>query len=82
MALLDPGMPCPLCGKPLRGGEDIVATSHFIADASDPLWRYSDAAMHRSCFDVWEHRDVFTQRYRAHQRKWPGKPGALLMPGP
>jgi len=45
------------------GGDDIVATSHFIADERDPLWRFSDSAMHRSCFLGWEQRAEFVGQF-------------------
>ena len=54
---------CPLCGAVLQAEDDLVATSHFIASPSDPLWRYSDAAMHRPCFVAWELRAQFVARY-------------------
>jgi hypothetical protein len=43
--------------------EEFGATTHFIADQHDPLYRYSDAAFHRSCFLSWEHRDEFSAKY-------------------
>ncbi len=52
-----------LCHEVLAKDDDIVATSHFIADRDDPLWRYSDAGFHRRCFIRWEHRDEFVRRY-------------------
>lgn len=64
MALITQYTKCALCGELLGDGE-IVATTHFIADRNDPLWRFSDAAMHQSCFDKWEHRDEFSARYEA-----------------
>ena len=44
-------------------GDDITATSHFIADEQDPLWRFSDSAMHRSCFLAWDHRAEFVAKF-------------------
>ena len=44
---------CPICNHILEDGDDLVATTHFIADKTDPLWRYSDSAIHRSCFLSW-----------------------------
>src|SRR5205085_2574858 len=41
---------CMLCHEVLAKDDDIVATSHFIADRSDALWQYSDAGFHRRCF--------------------------------
>ena len=54
---------CPLCGVPVQESDDLVATSHFVESETDPLWRYSDAAMHRQCFLAWEHRPAFVARY-------------------
>lgn len=56
---------CPLCDEVIEEGHAIVATSHFIADSSDSLWRYSDAAFHKSCFLAWERREEFVDRYNA-----------------
>ncbi len=56
---------CPLCAVVLREGDDIVATAHFIGDPSDPLWPFSDAAMHRACFLQWQLREAFVARYNA-----------------
>ena len=56
---------CPLCGKPVEQDQPLVATSHFIGSPDDPLWRYSDAAMHRDCFLSWELRPQFVARYNS-----------------
>jgi hypothetical protein len=70
---------CPLCGKVLGKDDAIVGTTHFIADQNDPLWRFSDAAMHRACFDAWEHRAEFEAKYRRFldgcRRSLPPEPG-------
>ena len=50
---------CALCGRVLEADDMIVATSHFIADSQHPLWRFSDAAMHRTCFLNWDQRQSF-----------------------
>jgi hypothetical protein len=54
---------CSICSKVIIDGDDIVATSHFIADESDPLWRFSDSAMHRSCFLGWDQRAEFVAKF-------------------
>jgi hypothetical protein len=56
---------CELCGQVIAKGEDVVGTPHFIPDPSDPLWRFSDAPLHKKCFDAWEHRDEFLARYES-----------------
>ena len=62
MALFTRESRCPLCDE-LLGDAQIVATSHFMSDRSDPLWRYSDAAMHRECFLRWPLRAAFVERF-------------------
>lgn len=93
MALLIIGQSsCSLCGEPICVGDDIVATTHFIGNRTDPLWRYSDSVMHRRCFDVWKHRDEFARRYREtmaamyphtrHDANFPGPPGRNIVKEP
>ena len=45
--------------------DDLVSFTHFIGDMSDPLWRFSDSAMHRQCFLTWSHRTDFIDKYNA-----------------
>ena len=54
---------CALCREVIAADDDIVATSHFIADPKDSLWEYSDAAFHRRCFAAWERRQEFVRRF-------------------
>ena len=54
---------CVLCHEVIVSDDDIVATSHFIGDPNDSLWRYSDAAFHRRCFIAWERREEFVRRF-------------------
>jgi hypothetical protein len=54
---------CSLCGNVIMAGDKIVGTSHFIADRNDPLWRFSDSAMHRSCFLTWDQREAFVAKF-------------------
>jgi hypothetical protein len=56
---------CPICGEVINQDDEIVATSHFIGDDTDPLWRFSDAAIHRHCFLAWECREEFIERFNA-----------------
>jgi hypothetical protein len=48
MALIYEGIKCAICDREIDIGrkDSYVATTHFIGDARDPLWRFSDAAMH------------------------------------
>ncbi len=54
---------CTICGVIVNDDDDIVTTTHFISDSSDPLWRFSDSAMHKSCFLNWQHKQNFINKY-------------------
>lgn len=69
MALLDGRTKCAICGQPINLAGQIVATTHFISDSHDPLWRFSDAAMHYDCFQHWPHRDEFVSKYNSTMGK-------------
>ena len=69
MALIYDGMTCAICEQPLDIDGPLVATTHFIGEPSDPLWRFSDAAMHYECFQKWEHRQEFIDKYNATMGK-------------
>ena len=62
---------CAICGGILEDKLNVVATSHFITDRSDPLYHYSDVGMHSECFVAWPLRSEFTARYNAVQRPAP-----------
>lgn len=54
---------CSVCGKVIDERDQIVATSQFITDANDPLWKFSNTAMHKRCFLGWDRRSEFIDRY-------------------
>lgn len=43
---------CRLCRQVIAEGDDVMAFSAFVPNTKDPLWRFSDAAMHRRCFEA------------------------------
>ena len=67
---------CGLCGEAIRPGEDALQTPDFLADETDPFWRFSDAAMHRACFLVWDRRKAFVARFNRAARTWVGTDGS------
>jgi hypothetical protein len=82
---------CALCRDAIRPDEDAFETPAFLADDADPFWRYSDAAMHRACFLVWDRRKAFVARFNREARRlvaedgsWPHmtSEGALERRGP
>lgn len=52
---------CALCGRVLT--EPIFATSHFLADPADELYRFSDASMHWDCYVHWPQQRRFAALY-------------------
>ena len=56
---------CSICRVVINDGDAIVATTHFIGDENDPLWRFSDSAMHKTCFLEWPLRSNFVEGYNA-----------------
>lgn len=63
---------CMLCGHVLARGETIVAYPAFL-HPSHPLGAYSDAAMHRRCFDRAPERDEVEKAYVVFRREWDRK---------
>jgi hypothetical protein len=59
---------CALCAEVIRPGEDAFITPDFLADESDPFWRFADAPMHRACFLAWDRRKAFVARYNRAAR--------------
>lgn len=65
---------CFVCGQLLQQEDDVFGTSHFIADRTHHLWKYSDAAAQRDCFVQWAHRDEFVALFnQTLQHDWRGK---------
>lgn len=67
---------CALCGEAIRPGEPALDTPDFIADEHDPLYRVSDAAVHRACFAVWEGRKRFIARFNRAARALAAEDGS------
>jgi hypothetical protein len=73
---------CALCGETLA--EPIFATSHFIGDQSHDLYRFSDAAMHWSCYVRWPDQARFASMFfeaavrRSETKPWPQYWNVLL----
>lgn len=63
------GAYCALCREAISPEDDALVTPDFIADEGDPLWRFTDAPMHRACFLVWDRRKIFVARYNRLARR-------------
>ena len=64
MAILVSGALCPLCGRPMLKGQKTVTFSPFVANESDPLWKFSDGAFHEECFQRDPLADAAERRWR------------------
>jgi len=67
---------CALCGEAIRPDEDAFVTPDFLADETDPFWRFADAPVHRTCFRVWDRRKAFVARYNRLARLWTAPDGS------
>ena len=67
---------CALCGDVIRPQDDALITPDFLADDTDPLWRFADAPMHRPCFLVWDRRKAFIARYNRLAQSWVAPDGS------
>ena len=54
---------CALCDQVINKDDQVVATSHFIGDSLDPLWRFSGSPMHKQCFLEWDQRGLFVEKF-------------------
>ncbi len=66
MPILAKGMPCPICGQPMREADGLVWLGCFSANPADPLFELSDAVAHRHCLD----RHPLAPAIRARQCEW------------
>lgn len=54
---------CAICDSTIESADGCVATSPFVTDPDDPLWRFSDAVMHRRCFLGCADRESIVRRF-------------------
>lgn len=69
---------CALCHEALRPDEEAVVTPDFLADDSDPFFPYSDAAMHRACFVVWDRRKAFIAHFNRIAQRFAAETGGRV----
>jgi hypothetical protein len=60
---------CAICHRVIAERDDIVATTRFISDESHPLWRFSQEPLHIGCFQTWEKRSDFVDKYSVELEK-------------
>src|SRR5262249_42083599 len=64
MALLQAGTPCPLCGRPMRDGDDTIGFT-FLNSRKPLLMPFDDGVVHRHCISTSQHRDEFVAAWNA-----------------
>jgi hypothetical protein len=69
---------CALCHEAISPAEDVVITPDLLADETDPFYRFSDAAMHRACFVVWDRRKGFIAHFNRVARRLVAPDGTRL----
>lgn len=67
MALVDDGMPCAICGKPIDDGSTCFTTT--MVGLAPPLSRLDDSVAHPECVDAWEHKAEFVAAYNARWKE-------------
>jgi len=60
---------CKICDRLIEDTDERFYTSSFLA-TTHPLWRYSDATMHASCYMGWDRRAEFASEYCESTRGW------------
>ncbi|MBR9861456.1 hypothetical protein GYB22_12080 [bacterium] len=63
MALIFQGCTCSICDRIIEEEQEIVAWPAFLNE-DHTLWKYSDSAMHKRCFDQWNKKDEFIRLYK------------------
>jgi hypothetical protein len=69
---------CSLCGLVLETDQDIVGLAHVLTP-DHPLWRFSDSAVHESCYQHWQHREYFESVVRKNREIWNSRPARLQL---
>ena len=65
MALITLGRTkCAICGRILDNRDDATGLHHFISNSNDPFWRFSDSAVHISCYNAWPLKEEWEAKYK------------------
>jgi hypothetical protein len=60
---------CAICGRVLTDKDDATGLHHFIDDPKDPFWRFSDSAVHISCYKTWPLRLEWEAKYQREMER-------------
>lgn len=77
MALLIYGKTqCPLCGKVLNKGQEVVGFPAFLK-STHALARYSDSTFHLDCFAKCADKDAVKNLFIRYRQIWESRPKKL-----
>jgi hypothetical protein len=65
MALWDPALPCPLCGRAIGDNKRLVIGFTCLGSYDADVSVVDDAVVHRACLNGWERRDSFVSAWNA-----------------
>ena len=69
---------CSFCGLVLASDQDLVGLPPVLPP-DHPLWRFSDSAMHESCYEQGQHREYFETVLRKRNELWDSRPAHLKL---
>ena len=67
---------CLICGRVLSSEDEIEAFPAFLKK-THPLWRYSDSAMHRQCYEASPDKEELDRLLKEFQQIWDSRPRTL-----
>lgn len=71
---------CVICKKVIHSKDcDSFGLPHFL-NRDDPLWQFGEAMIHFDCYDNWEHRDEFEQKYEIWKQSHPDFKDTFVRP--
>jgi len=77
MPLTSKNLPCFLCSEPRNNGAALIYISHFEQNQKSPLFNFSGACVHASCFEAHPlqtevlARVALAERYRESEKRCP-----------
>lgn len=54
---------CQLCGLEITSSEESLGYSDFIENKEDEFYSYSPSSFHRVCFNTWDRKGKFLERF-------------------
>ena len=68
---------CPLCGRVLENGQDVIGFPAFLPAGHQLARLFSDAAFHRACFEADSRAEQVSDLHSRYRRVWEERPRKL-----